>query len=64
MQPIVCLMDSQDGQHEYPVRKEVREVSSSANPLLLQPIVYLMDVLDGQHEYPERDEVREVSFSA
>jgi hypothetical protein len=40
-------MDSQDGQHEYPVRDEVREVSSAADTLLLQPTVYLMDSQDG-----------------
>jgi hypothetical protein len=43
LQATVYQMDSQDGQHEYPVREEAREVSSSADILLLQPTVYLMD---------------------
>jgi hypothetical protein len=43
LQPTVYLVDSQDSQHEYPVRKEVQEVYSLADPLLLQPILYLMD---------------------
>jgi hypothetical protein len=47
--------------YEYLVREEVREVRSSADPLLLQPTVYLMDSQDGQHEYPVREEVRELT---
>jgi hypothetical protein len=48
MQPTVCLMDSQDGQHEYQVGKEVREVGSSANPELLDASNCLpMDSQDG-----------------
>jgi hypothetical protein len=61
LQPSVYLVDSQDGQHEYPVRKEAREVSSLADPELLHPSVYLVDSQDGWHEYPVREEVREVS---
>jgi hypothetical protein len=46
------------------VIEEVREVNSSADPLLLQPTVYLVDSQDGHHEYPVRDEVMEVSSAA
>jgi hypothetical protein len=49
LQPTVYLMDSQDGQHEYPVREEAREVSSSANPELLDAANCLPD---GQPGWP------------
>jgi hypothetical protein len=58
LQPTVYLMDSQDGQHEYPVgRRSRRSVPQLIHSLLLQSIIFMTNSQDGQHEYPVSEEV-------
>jgi hypothetical protein len=63
LQPTVYLMDSQDGQHEYPVRKEFHEVSTPPDVTVLRPLPGQQEAGGGHYPVADAEALEDAGYS-
>jgi hypothetical protein len=56
-------MDSQDGQHEYPVRKEVHEVCTPPDGTVLRPLPGQQEAGGGHYPVADAETLEDAGYS-